>query len=476
MKITVLKSSVETAFAPILKMAASAKSPIDFHPALTVRSDRHGIWLGCMLSDSFLETPMPDAVCDERNASFAVDLETFRGLLAAASRGTRLSIEQDAVRVAFSCDDRFIGQSAPIATKEDTNRFQIPKDADSTVLPTNFQNFLLQAFTCASDDKCRLALTGVNVSSRGIAGTDGRQLFHLPLPLQLKKDVTIPRSKVYAALKGLRWITLFHWSDSSGSRMFAIHGDEFRYVAKAIDTPYPNYSVLLPTTEKNDITVTLTPDVAQSLRSFLEESKDSAFAKLTVHPDRIELLETNGKDLTRRSGTFDARCGGKSLPCAVHFNPAFLRQFLKMGFLSLSFSSSKPASPLASSDGVGKYLFMPCGEHPADADVTPERKPEVKPEVISHSQPINPINPTNKTKEKTMSQTITTPTVATQTPSNPLDETLASITAMREQLSNLESRLLEAGRKIKAALIEQRQKERQYADATRKLERIRLAV
>ena len=47
---------------------------------------------------------------------------------------------------------------------------------------------------------------------------------------------------------------------------------------------------------------------------------------------------------------------------------------------------------------------------------------------------------------------------------------------MREQLSNLESRLLEAGRKIKAALIEQRQKERQYADATRKLERIRLAV
>ena len=75
-----------------------------------------------------------------------------------------------------------------------------------------------------------------------------------------------------------------------------------------------------------------------------------------------------------------------------------------------------------------------------------------------------------------MSQTITTPTVATQTPSNPLDETLASITAMREQLSNLESRLLEAGRKIKAALIEQRQKERQYADATRKLERIRLAV
>ena len=85
-----------------------------------------------------------------------------------------------------------------------------------------------------------------------------------------------------------------------------------------------------------------------------------------------------------------------------------------------------------------------------------------------------------------MTQTVTTPTttyarpmqpVAQQTPvANPLDETLANLAAMREQLSNLEARLMEAGRKIKAALVEQRLKERQYADATRKLERIRLAV
>ena len=70
------------------------------------------------------------------------------------------------------------------------------------------------------------------------------------------------------------------------------------------------------------------------------------------------------------------------------------------------------------------------------------------------------------------------PTTAPQTQSaqNPLDETLASIATMREQLAVLEGRLLEAGRKIKAALVEQRLKERQYADAKRKLERVRLAV
>ena len=85
-----------------------------------------------------------------------------------------------------------------------------------------------------------------------------------------------------------------------------------------------------------------------------------------------------------------------------------------------------------------------------------------------------------------MTQTMPTPTttytrpiqpVAQQTPPvNPLEETLANVAAMREQLTNLENRLLEAGRKLKVALIEQKQKERQYAEATRKLERIRLAV
>ena len=86
-----------------------------------------------------------------------------------------------------------------------------------------------------------------------------------------------------------------------------------------------------------------------------------------------------------------------------------------------------------------------------------------------------------------MTQTMPTPTntytrpvqpiVAQQPPAaNPLDETLANLAAMREQLANLEARLLEAGRKLKAAQLEQRQKERQYAEATRKLERIRLAV
>ncbi len=90
------------------------------------------------------------------------------------------------------------------------------------------------------------------------------------------------------------------------------------------------------------------------------------------------------------------------------------------------------------------------------------------------TQTLNPTAAQSGTIPSTFTRTVPQPTVAA--PSNPLEETLANVAAMREALDSLNSRLLEAGRKLKAALIEQKQKERQYAEANRKLERIRLAV
>ena len=491
MKITVLKSTVETALAPILKMVASVKLPIDYQPTITFQSDKQSLAIGCTLNEQKLSMVLPDAVFDMRNTTFDVNLEMFNRLLGTAN-GTRISIERDVAHVVLSCDERFIGQLAPLDSRSDA-KFQIPKDADSTVLPTNFANFILQAFSCAGSDDRYSSMTGVNVSSRGIAGSDGKQLFHLPLPLRLDERVTMPPSKVYAALKNYRWTSLAHWKTKDDEHMFAISGDGFRYTAKAIEGLYPEYWNIIPAEKRNDVTFTLTPDGARSLSAFLNEDKNDAFVELTVHPEKIELK--HDYDITRK-GTFGAISRSANLPCKASLNTRFLRQFLKMGFVSMSLSSKSP-NAIVSIGGMGKYLFMPCREphgSTAPEPATPSAtKPETRPPKVSINSTTNPTNDNNQTnKEKTtMTQTITTPTSIrptatfnapaptvnpTTVPANPLDETLASLAAMREQLSNLESRLLEAGRKIKAALVEQRLKERQYADATKKLEKIRLAV
>ena len=444
-----------------------------------------------------------DASFDEKGTAFDVNLEMFRRMVAAAT-GTRLSVEQDAAHVVLNCDDRFIGQLVPMSSKPDA-RFQPPKDADTTVLPTNFATFLLHAFTLTGDENVKLALSGINVSSRGIAATDGKQLYHLPLPLQLKGDVILPKSKAYAELKHLRWTSLSHWRTASGDRMFAIIGNSFRYTAKAVDTLYPQFWQVIPPEGAGDVKLTLTQEDAQSLLQFLEGRKNGATAKLTAYPNGIVLLETDDNGVKQLTGAFDAKGSGASLPCAIHFNTVYLRQFLKMGFRSLSFSS-KGMSPIVSSEGMGKYMFMPIGERHSVAASNPATTSTASPATAPVSRPAvsttvnstptittptitKPVtNPTNtQPKEKpTMTQNMPAPTttytspiqpVAQQTPPvNPLEETLANVAAMREQLTNLETRLLEAGRKLKAALIEQKQKERQYAEAIRKLERIRLAV
>ena len=244
MKITVLKSTVEAALAPILKMVSNAKLPNDFHPTLTIQSDKQRITIGCTLPEQQLSVVLPDAVFDEKNTSFDVNLEMFQRMTTTV-KGNRLSIEQDAAHVVLNCDERFIGQLVPMTSKNDA-KFQIPKDADTTVLPTSFANFLLQAFSCTGDENDRLALSGVNVSSRGIAATDGHQLFHLPLPLQLKGDVTLPKSKAYAELKHLRWTGLSHWRTSGCDRMFSFIGNSFRYTAKALDASYPQFWQVIP--------------------------------------------------------------------------------------------------------------------------------------------------------------------------------------------------------------------------------------
>jgi hypothetical protein len=490
MKITVPKSTVEAALAPILKMAAGTRLPVNALHTLAFRQDRQHIWLSCSLPGQQLSLAMPDAACDEKVAGFNVLLEPFQSLLAAAA-GTIISIERDVNGIVLGCDGRILGRLTATPASDEKPP-QTPKDADITVLPTNFAGFVLQAFSCAAE-KDIPALTGVNVSSQGIAATDGKQLFHLPLPLQLKGDVTLPRSKVYTILKNLRWTSLAHWKTAGGEWMFAIAGDGFRYAANAMNVRYPQYRQVIPPEGAGDVSFTLTADGAKSLRAFLDGNREEAFATLTVHRDRIEIVETSGKELKSRSGTFEARSSSAGLPHAVSFNTCYLRQFLKMGFQSLSFPS-KTTGPLVSSSGVGKYLFMPIGTPPGSRTPAPATASAPTPTPSHRTVPEAIVNPTTskpskiQPKEKpTMNQTITTPTapsanstsfsrVQPAVQANPLDETLASLAAIREQLSDLESRLLEAGRKIKAALVEQKLKERQYADATKKLERIRLAV
>jgi len=59
---------------------------------------------------------------------------------------------------------------------------------------------------------------------------------------------------------------------------------------------------------------------------------------------------------------------------------------------------------------------------------------------------------------------------------DPLTAASIAVADLKSTIEALESKFQDVNRRLREALVLQKQKERQYQDATRKLERIRLAV
>ena len=83
-----------------------------------------------------------------------------------------------------------------------------------------------------------------------------------------------------------------------------------------------------------------------------------------------------------------------------------------------------------------------------------------------------------------MQTTIPNPTAITASQSNPdktepevtpIEEANQCLDLIRDDIKSISERFQLAARKLKEALLQQRQKERQYFDAVKKLERIRQA-
>ncbi len=380
----------------------------------------------------------------------------------------------------------------------------VPDRTDTVALPTGFAGFLLMALQSAGDDDTRPVLQGVNISPKGIAATDGKQLNSIPLPMTgLRNDVTLPPSALYSALRKMRWTSLSHW-DVSGTRHAAIRGDGFTLVVKAIAGLYPDYWKVFPDEQSLDISATIREDGRDMAMGFLKSvpRSDDARTEIWVHPDRIELRDGNGRLLA-----VPASCGSGNLPCGVYCNAMFMHQALRLGHSTFRLGS-RAIGPIVASGASGRFLFMPLSGRPAPrasttATCTKAATPTTR--TTANMPTTANIQTTAKQKETTpmtqntsingtvgaahaaqptgMAVTVTLPkTAPSPLPApaaqeqDPLAELSASLTCMRDSLDELRARLLDAGRKIREAIIQQRQKERVYLETARKLDCIRKAV
>ena len=404
-------------------------------------------------------------------------------------------------------------------------REQIPdQDVTVTELPADTLSALsLLAPVADKGTDIRKVLGGINLSWDGFTATNGKELSNIPIPLEMSGSVTIPFPLVLLATKAFGESgRLSTWQKDEDTH-FELTLGAWTWRGKAFKENYPNWKRVVP--ERNDTThyVSFQDDRAEKLQRYLKSIPDDKehnngvkLSRLPEVPDNLHLESSNGM-LFSILAEFDPNWGDMSFSVRKEF----LLRLLDAGHRKIELNDS--FGPLVGTGGTGQYIAMPLYfKNPKpqtmqtveQAEAQPEQtvsaeadtKTEVKPEQTApqpvpkptesvpeqiplhpqETEPQNIITNTTPNKEKTtmnenttITHTVSAP-VQTYTPNhesekeqNPLDELTANIEAMKVKLKAMFDEAGTMGRKVREVALAQRQKEREYQQTKRTIERIR---
>ena len=268
---------------------------------------------------------------------------------------------------------------------------------------------------------------------------------------------------------------------------------------KAIRGIYPNWKRVVPERTAATHYVSFLDDRAERLVRFLKSIPDDRehnnavkLSRLPEVPDNLHLESSNGM-LFSILAEFDNNWGDLSFTVRKEI----LLHLLNAGHRKIELNDAY--GPIVGTGGTGQYIAMPIFTQmpqtheqkneqttSSHADVQVAVQPEqTTPESIKQKPPTTNTDTTPSTKEKiTMIDTNTIHTVSapvqTSAPNhepelNPLDELTATIEAMKAKLKAMFEESAAMSRKVREVALAQRQKEREYIQTKRTIERIRTA-
>ena len=326
-------------------------------------------------------------------------------------------------------------------------------------LPGNFiGGYLAVAAPIVDRNGYRQVLRGIHLCKYGVVVTNGKELLHIDLPLPIE-DLTIPFPHALLATKCEDAGKVVTWCEKE-FRYFRFEFGKWRWSGKALVGNYPDWCKVIP--EQGSLThiVDFDVDRAEQMATFLKGVPDN--------PPNNPIVLSMGK----RSTLHVASENGMEIDIPASFltywgdlkltvNKTLLLRLLNEGHHRLAIAND--SAPFIATGGIGRYIAMPLAPH--NKVVQPQTQPKEEktmnesiPNVAAPLQPVTPI--------------INTEPAAV----NPLDELAAAIDEFKARLRAMfdESTLL--SRKVKEVALANKQKERDFVQAKRTLERIRMAI
>ena len=335
-------------------------------------------------------------------------------------------------------------------------------DAVVTELPDNFTALLSLAAPIVNRNEYRRVLQGINLSADGITATDGRQLLHLDSPLNLKKNLTIPFPSMLLAMKNNESGMMKVWKN-----LFQIEIGKVKWTGKLIEGQYPDWRTVIPAEQNLDYSITLhEPEKVIAWVKMIPCQKTTNGVELDVNPDRsvtlISCLQTEFKLNTEATFT------GVMPKATLIIDREILLRMLLQGYNTFK-ANSNGAIPIMASGGAGQYIAMPI-----------RALPKVKQNETQTEEHINKEEPKMEMNHGMKIVSAPVQTVAqnqeTEVIVNPMDELTNCIEAFKLKIKTVADEAAQLARKVKEVQLVQKQKERDFIQAKRAIERIRMAI
>ena len=326
----------------------------------------------------------------------------------------------------------------------------VPDDAVTVELSPDFSNLLALAAPVVNLREARLALRGINLSRDGVTATNGKELLNLPCPLKIPEDMTLPFPLALLTARPEGAGTLHIWR-CRNERLFRIVIGGFQWQGKALPGNFPDWKQVIPADKTLDYQIEIyEPERVITFLKAVPDCPPFHAIELNVVPGGVTVIPNNFPDMELR---LEATVIGAQPRAVLALNKYILLRMLQQGYTKFR-AHSDGRIPVIAEGGSGRYLAMPI-------HILPKHQPEKE---TSKMENVKRIEHTETAAEEAVE------------PVNPMEELNHSIEDLRGKLRTLldESALL--ARKVKEAVLQQKQREREFVQAKRAIERIRMAI
>ena len=310
-------------------------------------------------------------------------------------------------------------------------------------LPADFSNLLALAAPVVDRRNYRRVLQGVNLSGAGITVTDGKQLLHLPCPLALSTDITIPFPAALLTMKldapGVIRI---------GEQDFVMEIAEFQWQGKLLTGPYPNWRNVIPGDDALNYSITLKdPAAVIDWVKNIPIQKTTNGVEFNVTANGVTLISCIQPEYQL---AVNAVFSGERPRAVLALDRDILLRMLLQGYTTFK-ANSDGLIPVSACGGAGQFIAMPIRTLKPHTTQPKQEENEMENETTAVAEQTNPV-------------------------ANPLDELGIAIEEFKGKIRVMLDESVALSRKVKEVALQQKQKERDFIQARRAIERIRMAI